>query len=111
MKLSNHGHGIYYRLFYQLDQFTQQVKVNTKALLINHQANNGFDMKSPISEFVTHAVTFQDILDLLNTQNYGIHEGEYIFEKNITIFCLITLIFYDLIFSVIFPIFDLIFNW
>ena len=77
LKLSNNGHGVFHRLYYQLDQFTREVKVNTKALIINNQANNNSDIKLQISEFVTHAVTFQDILDLLNTQNYGTHESKY----------------------------------
>ena len=33
-KLSKIGHGQYHRLFYQIDQYTQEVKVNSKALIL-----------------------------------------------------------------------------
>ena len=75
IKLSNQGHGLYPRLFYQLDLLTKIVKVNYKALLINNQANNG-NITDPGSEFSTRALNCQDILNILEEQSYGHKTGK-----------------------------------
>ena len=75
-KLSKIGHGQYHRLFYQIDQYTQEVKVNSKALILNNQTNNGPKIKFPILDFITNAISFQDLLNLLFVQKYGIDQGK-----------------------------------
>ena len=99
IKLSNQGHGLYPRLFYQLDLLTKIVKVNYKALLINNQANNG-NITDPGSEFSTKALNCQDILNILEEQSYGHQTGKclifnfFIFDCYFLFFILSFVIFF-----------------
>lgn len=68
-KLFTDGHGQYARLSFQLSQMTDLVQVTNKALIINCQANDC--TYECVPDYQTQALTFQDLLELLESQGYG----------------------------------------